>query len=150
MLSVWKLDRLGRSVSHLVRVVDELGKLGVQFRSLTETLDTTTAAGRLLFQVMASVAEFEREMVRERTAAALVLARAQSKPMGRPSRVNEHQYHLIHRMHAAKVAQGRIAATTGLSRAVVGRVIRVEIASLSRRFETSTGALEGLPFYEEA
>lgn len=73
MLSVWKLDRLGRSVSHLVHVVDELGKRGVQFRSLTETLDTTTAAGRLLFQVMASVAEFEREMTRERTAAALVL-----------------------------------------------------------------------------
>lgn len=74
---MWKLDRLGRSVSHLLHLVDELGRRGVQFRSLTEALDTTTSGGRLLFHVVASVAEFERNMAQERTAAALARARAQ-------------------------------------------------------------------------
>lgn len=59
VLTVWKLDRLGRSVSHLVNVVDDLGRRGIEFRSLTEALDTTTPAGRLLFNVVAAVAQFE-------------------------------------------------------------------------------------------
>lgn len=101
VLTVWKLDRLGRSVSHLIGVVDELGRRGVEFRSLTETLDTTTPSGRLLFVVMSAVAEFEREMARERTAAALALARDQDRPLGRPSGVNEHQFRMIHQMQDA-------------------------------------------------
>lgn len=132
VLTVWKLDRLGRSVSHLVSVVNDLGQRGVEFRSLTEALDTTTPAGRLLFNVVAAVAQFEREMTVERTRAALALARQQNRALGRPSRVNKHQYRLIHDMHAAGATQGVIASTTGLSRAVVGRVIRGEIVSLAR------------------
>lgn len=150
VLTVWKLDRLGRSVSHLVHLVDELGRREVEFRSLTEALDTTTASGRLLFHVMASVAEFERAMAQERTAAALALARSQGKPMGRPSKVNRHQFEMIHEMNANKVPQGRIAATTGLSRAVVGRVVRGEIASLDRFGTTTIGSDDDLPAEEEA
>lgn len=131
VLTVWKLDRLGRSLSHLVAVVDELGRRGIEFRSLTEALDTTTPAGRLLFHMMASVAQFEREMTAERTRAALATAR-KNKTLGRPSRVNGHQFSAIHRMAAVGETQGVIASTTGLSRAVVGRVLRGEIASLAR------------------
>lgn len=141
VLVVWKLDRLGRSLSHLVRLIEGLGERGIEFRSLTEALDTTTPSGRLIFHVIGAVAEFERDLTRERTAAALAAARAK----GRPSRVTRQQWHLIHRMSAAGATQGTIAATTGLSRAVVGRVIRGEIASLARFNDEPDDA--GLPLY---
>lgn len=144
-LTVWKLDRLGRSVSHLVAVVDDLGRREIEFRSLTEALDTTSATGRLLFHVVAAVAEFEREMTRERTRAALAAAR-ERKQLGRPSRVTERQYRLIHQMTEAGETHGAIAATTGLSRAVVGRVVRGEIASLAR-FDRRPER-DALPLYE--
>lgn len=147
VLVVWKLDRLGRSLSHLVSVVEDLGRRGVEFRSLTEALDTTTPAGRLLFHVVAAVAQFEREMTAERTRAALAAARAKGGPLGRPSRVNEHQWRMVHRMHEAGETQHVIAATTGLSRAVVGRVLRGEIASLARY--TREGQGDELPLGEE-
>lgn len=131
-ITVWKLDRLGRSLAHLVAVVDDLGRRQVEFRSVTEALDTTTPSGRLLFHIMAAVAQFEREIITERTKAALQLAREQDVQLGRPSKVNAHQLKLIHQMHAAGATQLVIAASTGLSRAVVGRVIRGEIASLDR------------------
>ena len=131
VLTVWKLDRLGRSLSHLVATVDELGRRGIEFRSLTESLDTTTPAGRLLFHMMASVAQFEREMTAERTRAALASTR-RNKTLGRPSQVNEHQFRAIHQMAAAGEIQRVIASTTGLSRPLVGRVLRGEIASLAR------------------
>jgi len=147
VLTVWKLDRLGRSVSHLVAVVDDLGRRGVEFRSLTEALDTTTAGGRLLFHVIAAVAQFERELTVERTRAALAAAKAQNRQLGRPSNVNQHQFRLIHQMAAADKTHAVIAASTGLSRAVVGRVLRGEIASLDRfSRETEPGAL---PLFEE-
>lgn len=147
VLTVWKLDRLGRSVSHLVSVVDELGRRGVEFRSLTEALDTTTPGGRLLFHVIAAVAQFERELIVERTRAALAVAKAQNRQLGRPSTVNEHQFRLIHQMAAAGTTHAVIAASTGLSKAVVGRVLRGEIASLER-FSRDT-EVEALPLYKE-
>jgi len=139
VLTVWKLDRLGRSLSHLLSVVDDLGRRGVQFQSLTESLDTTTTSGRLLFHVVAAVAQFEREMTIERTRAALALAKRNNRALGRPSAVNQHQFRLIHQLHAAGQTQGVIASTTGLSRAVVGRVLRGEIASLSQYVLDDTG-----------
>lgn len=149
VLVVWKLDRLGRSLSHLVQVVDELRRRGVEFRSLTESLDTTSPSGRLLFHVIASVAEFERDLGRERTQAALAAARRSGRALGRPSRVTERQYRLIHQMARAGETHGAIAATTGLSRAVVGRVVRGEIASLQQRF--SDAEVDGeLPLYPDA
>lgn len=148
VLTVWKLDRLGRSLSHLIRVVDELGDRGVEFRSITEALDTTTPVGRLLFHVVGAVAQFEREMTTERTRAALAAARASDRRLGRPSRVNRHQYLLIQQMAAAGEPQGVIASTTGLSRAVVGRVIRGEIASRAR-FDELIEHDMSLPMYEE-
>jgi DNA invertase Pin-like site-specific DNA recombinase len=74
-LVVWKLDRLGRSVKNLVNLVDELHKQGVQFKSLTDAIDTGTPSGRFFFHVMASLAEMERELTVERTRAGLEVAR---------------------------------------------------------------------------
>lgn len=83
MLVVWKLDRLGRSVQHLVATLTDLGDRGIEFRSLTEGIDTATAGGRLIFHVFAALAEFERELIRERTNAGLVAARARGRRGGR-------------------------------------------------------------------
>lgn len=73
-LVVWKLDRLGRSLRHLVNVINDLGEKGISFRSLNDAIDTTTAGGILLFHVMAAVAEFERALIIERTRAGLEAA----------------------------------------------------------------------------
>lgn len=73
---VWRLDRLGRSLPHLIELIDDLGKRGVGFRSLSEEINTTTAGGRLIFHMMGALAEFERSLIRERTKAGLAAARA--------------------------------------------------------------------------
>lgn len=132
VLTVWKLDRLGRSVSHLVAVVDELGRRGVEFRSLTDALDTTTASGRMTFVVLAAVAQFERELMVERTKAGLAAARAKRGSLGRPSKVNARQFEQVLRLHGEGMSQRAIAESTGLSKTAVVRVLRGEIASLEK------------------
>ncbi|MEN8517796.1 recombinase family protein [Burkholderia sp. RS02] len=82
-LAVWKLDRLGRSLPHLVQTVAELEKRGVGFRSLTESIDTTTPNGRLVFHLFAALADFERDLIRERTRAGLAVAKARGRSGGR-------------------------------------------------------------------
>lgn len=84
VLVVWRLDRLGRGLRHLIELVEELGGRGVGFRSLTEQIDTTTPAGRLQFHIFGALAEFEREVIRERTRAGLAAARARGRLGGRP------------------------------------------------------------------
>jgi DNA invertase Pin-like site-specific DNA recombinase len=88
-LIVWKLDRLGRSLSHLVATVRELVDREVGFRSLQESIDTTTSGGKLIFHIFASLAEFERDLIRERTNAGLASARARGRKGGRPKGVDE-------------------------------------------------------------
>ena len=83
-LVVWRLDRLGRSVSELVRIVTDLETRGIQFESLTEKIDTGSASGRLMFHVFASFAEFERNLLQERTNAGIAAARARGRNGGRP------------------------------------------------------------------
>ena len=84
-LVVWRLDRLGRSLPHLIGLLADLEQRQVQFRSLTEALDTSTAGGRLVFNIFASIAEFERQLVQERTQAGLAAARARGRVGGRPT-----------------------------------------------------------------
>ena len=81
---VWKLDRLGRLLPHLVETVLDLLARGVEFRSLQEQLDTTTSGGKLIFHLFASLAEFERDLIRERTHAGLAAARARGRKGGKP------------------------------------------------------------------
>jgi DNA invertase Pin-like site-specific DNA recombinase len=83
-LVVWKLDRLARSIKQLIETVEGLEKQGIGFRSLTETIDTTTNGGRLVFHIFAALAEFERSIIRERTLAGLEAARARGRKGGRP------------------------------------------------------------------
>jgi DNA invertase Pin-like site-specific DNA recombinase len=82
---VWKLDRLGRSLSHLIETVRALEARGIGFKSLRENIDTTTSGGKLVFHLFAALAEFERDIIRERTAAGLVAARARGRKGGRPT-----------------------------------------------------------------
>ncbi len=84
-LVVWRLDRLGRSLRHLIDVVHDLEQRGVALVSLTEQIDTSTPGGRLVFHVFASLAQFEKELVRERTMAGLAAARARGRVGGRPT-----------------------------------------------------------------
>lgn len=82
-LTVWRLDRLGRSLFELLKLIRDLNERGVEFRSLSESLDTSTPAGRLLLHVLASMAEFERSLISERTRAGMAAARARGSRIGR-------------------------------------------------------------------
>jgi DNA invertase Pin-like site-specific DNA recombinase len=84
VLLCWRLDRLGRNLRHLVILLDELRSVGVEFVSLNEGIDATTPAGKLQLHILAALAEFERERIRERVIAGLARARAQGKRLGRP------------------------------------------------------------------
>ena len=88
VLVVWKLDRLGRSLSHLIETVGDLQKRRIGFRSLQENIDTTTAGGKLVFHFFGALSEFERELIRERTRAGLQSARARGRNGGRPKKVD--------------------------------------------------------------
>ncbi|WP_308218703.1 recombinase family protein [Ciceribacter sp. RN22] len=90
-LVVWRLDRLGRSLSALVGLLEKLGRRGVSFRSLTENIDTASSGGRLMFHMMAALAEFERSIIGERTRAGMAAARARGKRLGRPRALTEEQ-----------------------------------------------------------
>lgn len=90
-LVTWKLDRLGRSLSHLITLVTALESRRVAFRSLSEAIDTRTAGGRLLFHVMGALAEFERALISERTRAGMAAARARGATLGRPHKLSSAQ-----------------------------------------------------------
>lgn len=84
VLVVWKLDRLGRSLKNLIELVTDLDARGIGFRSVTENIDTTTTGGKLVFHIFGALAEFERNLIRERTLAGLAAARARGRKGGRP------------------------------------------------------------------
>jgi DNA invertase Pin-like site-specific DNA recombinase len=121
-LVVWKLDRLGRSLRHLVDTVTRLAERGVGFRSLQEAIDTTTPGGKLVFHVFAALAEFERDLIRERTSAGLAAARARGRQGGRPSVLTAHKLQVAQVMHGSgQYTVAAIAKTLGVSRASIYR-----------------------------
>jgi DNA invertase Pin-like site-specific DNA recombinase len=87
-LVVWRLDRLGRSLSHLVQLMEKLGRRKVRFHSVSESIDTTSSGGRLVFHMMAALAEFERSLISERTRAGMAAAKARGRRMGRAPALN--------------------------------------------------------------
>lgn len=97
-LAVWRLDRLGRNLHDLVGLVRELEQRGVAFRSITEAIDTSGPAGRLTFHIFAALAEFEKELVKERTMAGLAAARARGRTGGRPRRLSAEDLRAIQAM----------------------------------------------------
>lgn len=121
---VWKLDRLGRSLVHLLSIVTDLAERGVGFRSLTEGIDTTTPAGRMVFSIFGALAEFERSLIRERTEAGLAAARSRGRTLGRPSVMTADRTATARTLSAAGTPVSRIAATLGVGRASVYRALQ--------------------------
>ena len=119
---VWKLDRLGRSLRDLIEVVNTLGDRGVGLRSLHESIDTTTPAGKLTFHVFGALAEFERDVMRERTRAGLLAARKRGKKLGRPRSLSPEQVEMARSMLAnPKLSARRVAEQLGVHRATLYR-----------------------------
>jgi DNA invertase Pin-like site-specific DNA recombinase len=121
-LVVWKLDRLGRSLRHLIETLGALEQRGVGFRSLQESLDTTTPGGRLVFHLFGALAEFERDLIRQRTQAGLAAARARGRTGGRPPSMTPTKIALARQLYDARQhTLAEIARTLGVSRASVYR-----------------------------
>lgn len=99
---VWRLDRLGRSLKHLIEMVTRLNEQGIGFRSLQEAIDTTTSGGKLVFQIFGALAEFERNLIRERTQAGLEAARARGRKGGRPKALDHKKVELAYQLYDTK------------------------------------------------
>ena len=98
-LTVWKLDRLGRSVVDLIRLLDDLRAQGVEFASVTEGIDTNTAGGRMFYAMLAAMAQYESEIISERTKAGQAAAKRRGKHIGRPSALTPYQLTEARKMH---------------------------------------------------
>ena len=120
-LVVWKLDRLGRSTQHLLSITDELKERGIQFRSLTEAIDTNTPGGRLVFTMMAALAAFERDLVVERTTAGMAAARKNGIVPGPKSVMNPEKLAAAQEMLAAGKPATQVCKAIGVSRATLYR-----------------------------
>lgn len=114
-LVVWKLDRLGRSVKQLVDLVGDLHQQSIQFKSLTDAIDTGTPSGRFFFHVMASLAEMERELTVERTRAGLEVARRLGRKGGRKPKMTDSKIESAKRLLASGVPPGDVAKNLGVS-----------------------------------
>jgi DNA invertase Pin-like site-specific DNA recombinase len=126
VLVVWKLDRLGRSLPHLIETLAALGKRGIGFRSLSEAIDTSSAGGRLVFHLMGALAEFERSLIVERTTAGIKAARARGVRVGRRRSLT-----------AAQIAHARLLLDGGERAAAVAKSLNVSRSTLYRALATT-------------
>src|SRR5215207_10541416 len=124
-LVVWRLDRLGRSLRHLIDTVTELQEKGIGFKSLQESIDTTTSSGKLVFHIFGALAEFEREIIRERTQAGLQSARARGRSGGRPKALTDKQVDMLNQLAADKDRSvEEICTTLGIGRTTYYRYVK--------------------------
>src|SRR3546814_5055037 len=124
-LVVWKLDRLGRSLPHLIEVITGLREAGVGFCSLQEQIDTTSAGGRFYLHILAALAEFERELISERTLAGMKAARRRGVHLGRPPKLGTDQLEAAREMIAAgDMTRAKIAALLGVSPKTLWRALQ--------------------------
>jgi len=121
VLVAWKLDRVARSLPHLISLMDELKQRGIGFRSLTEQIDTTTASGKLIFHIFAALSEFERDIIRQRTRAGLEAARKRGRVGGRPRAMTDE-----------KVAGAKKLLSSGTSAKDVAEMLSVSLPTLYR------------------
>lgn len=114
-LVVYKLDRVARSLPHLIEIMDHLKANGIEFQSVTEAIDTTTPGGRLLFHVVAAIAEFERDLIRERTHAGLKAAREKGRVGGRPRQMTQEKIMAAKELLTNGTAVRDVAEAMGVS-----------------------------------
>src|SRR5271157_317239 len=121
-LVVWRLDRLGRSLKDLIERITQLQARNIGFKSLTENIDTTTSGGKLIFHIFGALAEFERELIRERTQAGLNAARARGRTGGRPRALSGQKVTMARQLYQDKsYSIGEICKTLNISRATLYR-----------------------------
>src|SRR2546421_9620014 len=126
-LVVWRLDRLGRSLKHLIETITTLNNRKIGFKSITENIDTTTSGGKLIFHIFGALAEFERDIIRERTNAGLQSARARGRLGGRPKALNSRKASIAQALFRDKNNSiADICKTLNISRATLYRSIQVE------------------------
>lgn len=122
VLTVWRLDRLGRSVRHLTAVINDLAEKKIGFKSITEGIDTNTVTGTFVFHIFAALAEVERGIIRERTMAGLAAARARGRKGGRRPKMTPHKLATARQLYNGKQhTLGQIAAVVGVSRTTLYR-----------------------------
>ncbi len=126
VLVVWKLDRLGRSLHELIRLMQGLSDKGIGFRSLTEMIDTTTPGGKMVFHVFGAMAQFERDLISERTKAGLEAAKQRGRKGGRPVSLSPEQKDLALSMISQDKPIALIARTLKVSRQTIYRAIKLE------------------------
>jgi DNA invertase Pin-like site-specific DNA recombinase len=127
ILVVWRLDRLGRSLRDLIDTITTLHERGIGFKSLTEQIDTTTSGGKLVFHIFGALAEFEREIIRERTRAGLEAARSRGRNGGPKHKLTPKQVEIVRQLYADKShSLAEICDTFGISRTTLWRYVKVE------------------------
>ncbi len=123
-LVVWRLDRLGRSLKHLIQVLNILDERGVYFKSIQESLDTSTPGGKLIFHVFGALAEFERDIIRERTFAGLAAARSRGRKGGRPRKLSKKQVEMAKNlMKDISIPIAEICKTLSVSKSTLYRYV---------------------------
>jgi DNA invertase Pin-like site-specific DNA recombinase len=132
MLVVWRLDRLGRSLKHLIETISQLDNRKIGFKSLTENIDTTTSGGKLIFHIFGALAEFERNLIRERTTAGLTAARARGRRGGRPKVLTGRQLSIAQDLYDKRHAIAEILQTLKISKATLYRYIKTGETAISR------------------
>jgi len=133
VLVVFKLDRLGRSLRHLVRTIGDLGRRGVGFRSLNESLDTTSPGGKLTFHIFSALAEYELEIIRMRTRAGLEAAKAKGRFGGRPQKMNPQTIATARRLLAdPEMRMDDVCLGLGVSKSTVYRYLAKREAAIVR------------------
>jgi len=124
ILVVWKLDRLGRSLGFLCELIERLKGQGAGFQSLTDGIDTTTTGGKLVFHIMGALAEFERDLIRERTKAGMSAAKKRGKHVGRPKALSNGQIQHMKELLNAGKTQAEVAELLGVSTNTIGRELK--------------------------
>ena len=130
VLVVWRLDRLGRSLPHLIEVITGLRERGIGFHSLQEQIDTTSAGGRFYFHMLGALAEFERELISERTKAGMASARRRGKHIGRPRKLTAQQVtHARELIGSGKETRAAVASLFGVNVATLRRALAEDVSS---------------------
>jgi len=133
VLVVWRLDRLGRSLTHLIGIVNTLEERGIGFRSLSESMDTTTPAGRLFFHVFGAIGQFERELIRERTKAGLSAAAERGRKGGRKPVINEDILKKAKILLTQKLTVREVAARLKVGKTALYTALKDSLDTMSKK-----------------